>query len=288
MGFAYEYGVLLKPKVTLAMLALYVASYLSSIRYVGGNSFNLNLFLTGSISVIAAVSGANSLNCYIDRDIDSDMVRTSGRPMVTGSIGSLGALSFSGLMMVTATAIALYLGTIPVLFLLIGTGSYLVLYSIILKRKTSMSVFGNAPSVATPAWFGWYLGGAAFYPVGFLLGVLVALWGPLHLWSLAFAFSKDYKRVGVPMFPTVVSKDAAVKGILASMLILISSSYLLAICAWTNAFIIGATFLNLMLILSGFNLYREKSYKAGWWLFKLSAPYIVLIFFMFMFTHSGF
>jgi protoheme IX farnesyltransferase len=283
MGHFYDFGVLLKPKVTLAMLGLFVASYLTSTRF-SGEGINLFLFFIGFIAVIAAVSGANVLNCYFDKDIDSIMARTSGRPLVTGSIGSSGALSFSGLMIFTASALAFSLGPIPVLFLLTGFGSYVWLYTILLKRKTIWNVFANAPSVAAPAWFGWYLGGATFFPVGFLMGFIVALWGPLHLWGLAFAFSKDYKRVGVPMFPTVVSIDIAINGILVSMLLLIASSYLLFVWARTYIFLICVTFLNLPLFLSGIKLYKEKSRRVGWWLFKITAPYIILLFFLFMFN----
>ena len=282
MGLLYSYGVLLKPKVTLALLALYVTSFLSSSFFFDGDPFEVTRFLIGFMAVTFAVTGSNGLNCYIDRDIDARMARTSGRPLVLGSIPPLSALAFSLALMAAAGLIALWLGPTSVLILIECAGSYLVIYSMFLKRRSMWNVLANAPSVAAPAWFGWYMGGAPLFPIGFLMGGLVAIWGPLHLWSLAYAFKKDYLRVGVPMLSTVLPEDKAIKGIQVALAAMIASSYLLTL--WTSSFtyIVGVTALNIPLIIIGRNLGRDKHGKAAWWLFKLSAPYIILLFLVFM------
>jgi len=281
MGLAYDYGVLMKPKVLFAMLALYITTYFTSMAYIGA-PMNISVFTTGFMAVAFAVSGANALNCYIDRDIDALMTRTQGRPLALGTIRPFEALSFSVLMMGIATMLAISTGWIPVLLLIEGAGSYLLLYSVILKRKTSLNVLATAPSVAAPAWFGWYLGGAPLYPLGLLMGILVAIWGPLHLWSIAFAYSKDYSRVGVPMFPSVVSRETAIKGIVIALALLIGSSYLLLPWSKSVSYLICVTLINIPLVIVGVKFLREKSNKAGWWLFKLTAPYIILVFLSFM------
>jgi len=277
MERAYEYGVLLKPKVLLAMMALYVASYFSSYATMGRGPMEIDGFLTGLAAVAAAVSGANALNCYVDRDIDALMARTWGRPLVLGTIGPLGALTFSGVLLLSASVLSLSLGLVPFLLFLEGSVTYLFLYTVLLKRRTSLNVLATAPSVAAPAWFGWYMGGAPLYPVGLLMGFLVAIWGPLHLWSLAYAYSKDYSRAGVPMLPSVVSREKAIRGILATLLVLMASSYLLIPWAKSSAYAVGVSLINVPLGYVGLRFYRERSNKAGWWLFKLTAPYIVVV-----------
>jgi len=164
MGLLYNYGVLLKPKVTLALLALYATSFLSSSFFFDGDPFSVSWFLVGFIAVTLAVMGSNGLNCYIDRDIDAGMARTSGRPLVLGSIPPSSALAFSLALMAAAGVIALWLGPTSVLILIEGAGSYLVIYSMFLKRRSMWNVLANAPSVAAPAWFGWYMGGAPLFP----------------------------------------------------------------------------------------------------------------------------
>jgi protoheme IX farnesyltransferase len=282
MGSAYEYGVLLKPKVLLAMLALYAASFLSSHATLGEGAFRMDAFLIGLIAVASAVSGANSLNCYIDRDIDALMARTWGRPLVLGTVSPSGALAFGGLLLTASSAISLSLGLVPFLLFLEGAGSYLLLYTSLLKRRTRLNVLATAPSVAAPAWFGWYMGGSPLYPVGLAMGLLVAVWGPLHLWSLAYSYSKDYRRIGVPMLPAAVSRENAIKVILAALFILVSSSY--AIVPWTRspAYAIGVTLINVPLLVVGLRFYRKRTSRAGWWLFKLTAPYIVVVILSFM------
>jgi protoheme IX farnesyltransferase len=282
MNVLYSYGVLLKPKVTLALLALYVTSFLTSSLFFGGGPFEARWFLVGFTAVAFAVTGSNGLNCYIDRDIDARMARTSGRPLVLGSIFPRSALAFSLAIMTAAAVIALWLGATPVLILVVGAGSYLLLYSMFLKRRSMWNVFANAPSVAAPAWFGWLMGGAPLFPIGLLLGALVAIWSLLHLWSLAYAFRKDYLRVGVPMLSTVLPDDKAIKSIQVALVVMIASSYLLT--PWTRSFTYVAvvTALNAPLILISRGLRGDNPRRAAWRLFKLSAPYIVLLFSAFM------
>jgi protoheme IX farnesyltransferase len=282
---AYNYGVLLKPKVLLAMLGLYLTTFFTSSIFSGDFSVNYLQFLIGFMAVALSVSGANALNCVYDQDIDTLMARTSGRPLVRGTISLPNASLFSWITLSLSAILAIYLGVIPLILLVEGAGSYLLLYTLIFKRKTSINVLFTAPSVAAPAWFGWYLGGAPLYPVGLVMGVLVAIWGPLHLWSIALAFTKDYEKVGVPMFPSMVSRKKAIKGVLAALLTLIGSSYLLVF--WTNStlYLIGVTLLNSILIWAGYRLYNSNSNKAGWRLFKLTSPYILLVFLLFMVSY---
>ncbi len=277
MSRAYEYGVLLKPKVLLAMLILYVASYLASYSSVGGGHFEVNTFLIGFAAVAAAVSGANALNCYIDRDIDALMVRTWGRPLVIGTVGQWEAITFGTALLAGAFVLSLYLGLIPFLLFAEGSAFYIIIYTFLLKRRTKLNVLATAPSVAAPAWFGWYLGGSPIYPVGLLLGFLVAIWGPLHIWSLAYAYSKDYARVGVPMLPAVLPQRKAVLGIQCAIILLVSSSYLLVPWTASPAYILGISIINVTLLVVGLRLYRTRSNRAGWWLFKLTAPYIIVV-----------
>jgi protoheme IX farnesyltransferase len=282
MGLVYDYGVLLKPKVLLAMLALYLSTYFTSTLYSGTVPFNTILFLKGFLAVTFSVAGANAINCYIDRDIDSVMVRTRGRPLVLGTISPLGALSFGGVTIVVAMGLAISLGALPIILLIEGAGSYILLYSILLKRRTVINVLFTAPSVAAPAWFGWHLGGAPLYPVGLMMGLMVAIWGPLHLWSISFAYEKDYARVGVPMFPSIVPRQVAINGVLVALGLLLGSSYLLVPWAGSLLYSVGVTLINILLVYVGFRLHSEKSNKAGWVLFKLTAPYIILVFILFM------
>jgi len=277
MGLAVELGVLLKPKVLLAMLGLYLTTYVASLLYQGVAAVDPSVFGLGFAAVALSVAGANALNCVYDVDIDSVMSRTLGRPLVRGVVSTQQASAFSWGLMVLSGLVALRLGPIPSLLLVEGAGSYLLLYTVLAKRRTRFNVFFTAPSVAAPAWLGWFLGGAPFLPVGLLLGLLVALWGPLHLWSLAYVFSEDYSRAGVPMY---VGGGRGLGGVLVVMLGLVGGS--LALARWCGGLYLWLVApLNLLLLWSGVRLWREGSKRWGWVVFKLTSPYILLVFLFF-------
>lgn len=282
---AYDYGVLLKPKVLLAMLGLYLTTFFTSSIVSGDFSVDYFQFFIGFMAVALSVSGANALNCVYDHDIDTLMTRTSGRPLVRGTISLPNASLFSWVTLGLSAILAVYLGVIPLMLLVEGAGSYLLLYTVIFKRKTSVNVLFTAPSVAAPAWFGWYLGGAPLYPVGLVMGALVAIWGPLHLWSIALAFTKDYEKVGIPMFPSMVSRKKAISGVLSAQMLLIASSYSLVLWTDSSLYLIGVTLLNMLMMGAGYKLYKSESNRDGWVLFKLTSPYILLVFLLFMFSY---
>ena len=65
---------------------------------------SLWLIVATVIGGTLAAGGANSVNMYVDRDIDRIMKRTEGRPLVTGEIEPRNALIFSVALLVLAFA----------------------------------------------------------------------------------------------------------------------------------------------------------------------------------------
>jgi len=280
---AHEYWLLLKPRILLAMVALYSTSYIASFASLGQAPFDFPHFVIGFVAVSLAVSGSNALNCYLDRDIDALMVRTRRRPIPRGVVEPKVALVFGLLLLASAAAISLYLGVVPFLLLIIeGAGFYLVAYTILLKRRTSLNVLATAPSVAAPSWFGWFMGGAPLNAQALVLGLIVAVWGPLHLWSIAYTFAEDYLRGEVPMLPSVLSPGRAVYSIVVSLLVLVSSTYFLAFLAGSILFTLAVSVINIPLLFVGARFYVTPSKRRGWWIFKLTAPYIVIVLSAFM------
>lgn len=277
----YEYWKLLKPRILLAMVALYAASFLASYSFQGGGPLDVSRFAVGFAAVFTAVGGSNGLNCYLDRDIDALMARTGRRPLPRGSVEPREALAFSVILLAFASALSLSLGPLPFMLFVEGAVTYLVLYTVLLKRRTSLNVLATAPAVAAPAWFGWFMGGSPFNPQALILGLIVAIWGPLHLWSIAYAFAKDYLRGGVPMLPAVVAPWRAVHIVLASLLVLVFASYTPALWAKSLVYAFIVSLINVPLTIAGLRFYMNPSRRAGWLLFKLTAPYIVVVLFAF-------
>lgn len=276
---------LLKPKILFAMALLYVTSYISSSAASRGGFSDFIGFFSGFVAVLLAVGGANALNCYLDRDVDAVMTRTRMRPLPRGSLTPRSALLFSLLLLFFSLVYSTILGILPLLLFAIGVCFYIGLYTILLKRRTWLNVIATAPSVASPAWFGWVIAGSPINLVALVIGMMIAVWGLFHLWSLAYTFKLDYSKSGIPMLPTILPTKTSERVIFASLIVLVIHSYILGYWAKTPLFILSITIINASMIMLGLRLLFAPSKMASWRLFKISAPYIVIILSVFSLDH---
>ncbi|GAA1711118.1 heme o synthase [Fodinicola feengrottensis] len=151
-----------------------------------------------------AAGSANVLNCYIDRDIDQLMKRTSRRPLPQGLISPRSALIF-GLVLGAVAAVLLWFTTNPLATALsIGANLYYVLiYTLLLKRRTAQNTFWGGICGAAPVLIGWAaVTGTLSWSAWAFFGI-VFFWQMPHFWALAMRFKEDYAAAGVPMLPVV-------------------------------------------------------------------------------------
>jgi protoheme IX farnesyltransferase len=161
--------------------------------------------------VVATVIGgalsagsAGAFNCYIDRDIDKVMKRTSNRPLVTGVLTPREALVFSWVLAVLST-VWLYVTTNP-LTAALSVGAmffYVVIYTLWLKRWTSQNIIWGGIAGCFPVLIGWAAVANSLSWAPFILFAVVFLWTPPHYWPLSMKYRDDYKSAGVPMLSVV-------------------------------------------------------------------------------------
>jgi len=165
-----------------------------------------------------AAGSANTINCYLDRDIDAVMKRTSRRPLVVGGHGTIrpwealawgivlgaGATLLLGLM---ANALAAALADAAILF-------YVFVYTLGLKRRSPANIVIGGAAGCFPVLVGWAaVTGTVALPAVVLFAVIF-LWTPPHFWALAMKFRRDYAAANVPMLPVVASPAAVARKIL--------------------------------------------------------------------------
>jgi protoheme IX farnesyltransferase len=168
------------------------------------------LILTTLVGGTLSAAAANTLNCYLDRDIDKVMHRTENRPLVTGAIQPAAALRFG---VVLALASTLWLGLL-VNWLSAGLSLgaialYIGLYTMLLKRRTSQNIVWGGAAGCMPVLIGWSAVTDSLAWPALVLFLIVFFWTPPHYWPLSMRFKEEYAAAGVPMLP-VVAKDAAV------------------------------------------------------------------------------
>jgi len=180
-----------------------------------------------SISLIAvtlvggalAAASANTLNCYIDRDIDAVMKRTARRPLVakaTPAAVKPGEALASGILLGAASTVLLGLAANWLSAILADSAIlfYVFVYTIGLKRRTASNIVIGGAAGCFPVLVGWAaVTGTVSWPAVALFAVIF-FWTPPHFWALAMKFKDDYASAGVPMLPVVATAATVARKIL--------------------------------------------------------------------------
>jgi len=161
--------------------------------------------------VVATVVGgtlsagaANTLNCYIDRDIDAVMHRTSRRPLVTGTVSPRGALVFGiSLAVVSTVWLGLLVNWLSAWLALGALLFYVFGYTLLLKRRTTQNIVWGGAAGCMPVLIGWSAVTGSLSWSAFILFLVIFFWTPPHYWPLSLRYKDDYATAHVPMLPVV-------------------------------------------------------------------------------------
>jgi len=156
-----------------------------------------------------SAGGANTLNCYLDRDIDAKMRRTRRRPLARAEVSPCEVLIFGVVLVVVSTCwLGFLVNWLSAGLALFAVVFYIFGYTLVLKRRTTQNVVWGGIAGCMPVLIGWtaVTGRLALAPLA-LFGV-VFFWTPPHTWALAMRFREDYEAAGVPMLPVVAAERA--------------------------------------------------------------------------------
>ena len=177
---------------------------------------HLWLFAAGFLSS----GGSAAFNQYYERDLDARMSRTAGRALPAGLLGPAAALSVAGVLLAGGVLLALFaVGFLPAIFLLAGAFVYVVLYTVVSKRRTvwNVPVGGFCGALAALAGCS---SGAGISVEGLAFSFLLYAWSAPHFWALAIPRANEYAAVGVPMLPVRVGNLKTAYAILAHAVLL--------------------------------------------------------------------
>jgi protoheme IX farnesyltransferase len=161
-----------------------------------------------------ASAAAGVLNCLWEQELDGRMQRTSRRALPSGRLAQRQAF---------ALAIALTTGSVALLVLgvnclaaalaLLGLCSYVLLYTALLKPRTTQNIVIGGVAGAIPPLVGAASVSGQLGWGGWWLFALVMVWTPAHFWALALLLRDDYRSVGIPMLPVVRGTAVTVRAI---------------------------------------------------------------------------
>jgi protoheme IX farnesyltransferase len=205
----------------------------------------------------------------------------------SGAIAPLHALVLGFGLIATGLAVAMTFGPVVVLLIVLGLADNLIVYALLTKRTSPLSIVLGAPSGGAPAFIGYVAVTGHIDLTAVVLASFVMLWTPIHIWSLAIRCKDDYARASVPMLPVAVGVRRSARcvglaslafGALTVLFITESGASLLLpvsalLLALSGALIIGSMW-----------LVREPTGEHAWTLFKFTSPYLGLLFVLLAFN----
>ncbi len=199
-----------------------------------------------------SAGGANALNMYIDRDIDALMDRTSGRPLVTGMVSPRECLVFGITLGIASTLFfGLLINWLSAALALGALLFYVVVYTMLLKRRTSQNIVWGGIAGCMPVLIGWSAVKNEVSWAAVILFLVIFFWTPPHYWPLSMKVKDDYARVGVPMLPVVAGNKAVAKQIVLYSWVMVAVSLLLTPLGYTGWFYTSVALV-----------------AGGWWLWE--------------------
>lgn len=193
-----NYLALIKSLQTGLLLVTGIAGYTSEHCPVRNIPTMLNL----SGSLFLAISGSTVLNMVYDRDLDAKMERTCLRPIPSRNTSTREALIFGGLLSVVGVAWAFAIAPLYGLVVTGGLVTDVVVYTILLKRRTAYSILWGGIAGGMPALAGRALAVNRLDWIGFAMALAVLLWIPTHIMTIHLRHREDYLRAEIPTFPS--------------------------------------------------------------------------------------
>ncbi|MEN9730893.1 MAG: hypothetical protein RL488_203 [Actinomycetota bacterium] len=276
---AKAYLALTKPRVIELLLITTVPTMILAQQGVPSLWLVLATLVGGAFSA----GSANAFNCYIDADIDKIMGRTKNRPLVTGELSKREALIFA--FVVGAASVAwlwIFTNFLAAMLSLSAILFYVLVYTLLLKRRTPQNIVWGGAAGAMPALIGWAAVTNDLSVSAWLLFLIIFLWTPPHYWPLSMRYKDDYAAAGVPMLPVVRSPQVVGVQIVlyswalvVSTLLLIPASnlgwiYTVASVASGGWFLFEATLL--------YNASKTGEVKTPMRLFHGSITYLTVLF----------
>jgi heme o synthase len=228
-GLARALLALTKPRIIELLLVTTLPTMLLARRGVPPVWLMLATLAGGAL----AAGSANTINCFIDRDIDAVMRRTSRRPLVAKGTAVivrpaealvfgivLGAAS-TALLGLTVNWLAAALADAAILF-------YVFVYTLVLKRRTASNIVIGGAAGCFPVLVGWAAVTGRVSLAAVVLFAVIFFWTPPHFWALAMRFRDDYAAANVPMLPVVAPATVVARKIVLYSYLMVAATLALA------------------------------------------------------------
>lgn len=272
-----DYITLLKPKVmSLVVFTAFAGYWIAPEREL----LHPLLACIAMLCIAVNAGAAGAINMWYDRDIDSVMDRTKGRPIPKKRMNPDEALSFGIVLTILSVMLmGLALNWTAAALLLGANLFYVFIYTIWLKRRTPQNIVIGGAAGAFPPMIGWaaVTGDITLIPV--ILFTIIFLWTPPHFWALSLFANEDYKRAGIPMMTVTAGPQKTKVQMLIYCWLLLPVSIAPALLGFsTMTYGIIAAALSGFFIITAIQTYRHEDMKYARRMFGYSVFYLFALF----------
>ena len=280
---ARDYVEVSKPRIVIVLVITAITSMLAATRFddTPTVAWDVSLWKLGFLTLAGALAsmGSSALNHYYDRDIDKMMDRTAQRPIPSGRLSAKSVLLYGLALSIISVLIAWFtLNPVATGMIALGIFFYVIIYTAWLKRNNASNIVigGFAGSAASMA--GWASATGSIDLLGFLVGWLVFMWTPPHFWCLAIKIREDYASVRVPMLPVLIGNEKTANYIFTNTAILLPYSIALYFFGMGLLYTAIAAISGSIMLFYHYKLTKNPTPKFAWKAYKVTAPYLVIIF----------
>jgi protoheme IX farnesyltransferase len=270
------YFLLTKPRIIELLLITTVPATVVAERGWPSVWLVLATLFGGSLTA----GSANAINCFLDRDIDERMQRTSTRPLPAHQVDPRNALVFG--LVLGALGFAFLTVTVNLLAASLAVGAilfYVFVYTMWMKRTTPSNIVIGGAAGAVPVLVGWAAVTGRVGLPALVLFAIVFYWTPPHFWALALRYQNDYAAADVPMLPVVRGVRETTRQMLLYSVALFAVSLLLYPAGQLGTvYLVAVLILSATFTASAVRLHRTPDPMRAMRLFHLSISYLTLLF----------
>jgi len=272
------YLALTKPRIIELLL---VTTIPTMVLAQGGGVPSVWLMAAVVLGGSLAAGGANTINMYLDRDIDDLMRRTRHRPLPRHAVSPQRALAFGIVLSVLSFVwLTVTVNLLSALLAASAIGFYVFVYTMWLKRSTPQNIVIGGAAGCVPVLVAWAAVTGTVQVPALVLFAIVFYWTPPHFWALALRYRGDYAAASVPMLPVVRGEAETARQIVVYTILLVVVSLLLFPAARMGLiYLVAAVVLGAGFVWYALRVQRDVSDgRAAIRLFRFSISYLTLLF----------
>ncbi len=237
-----------------------VSAVLGYLLGVPAGSFSWLSIVGLTLGGTLLTGASNALNQVLEVRADTLMHRTSGRPLVRGSLSTNEAVLAAFIAGGTGTFMLwLLFGPLTGILGFISLFMYVALYTP-LKQHSNWAVFVGAFPGAFPPMLGYVAATGEFGLGPGLLFAMQFMWQFPHFWAIAWVLHEDYARAGYHLLPSKGGKDLS-----SAFLIFLYTLFVIPVgmLPWVFGFtgtisMVVAVLAGVMMLVPAWRLFRSR------------------------------